>query len=50
MNVISLVWSLLLLKKRPKLCGNSAFSQNFQTGKLGEITVFYAVQLSDSEV
>ena len=28
---------------RPKLCGNCVFSQNFYTGKLGEITVFYVV-------
>ena len=28
----------------PKLCGNSAFAQNLQTRKLGEITVFYAVK------
>ena len=28
----------------PKLCGNCAFLQNFHTRKLGEITVFYAVQ------
>ena len=27
----------------PKLCGNCAFSQNFCTRKLGEISVFYAV-------
>ena len=26
-----------------KLCGNSAFPQNFHTSKLGEISVFYAV-------
>ena len=25
------------------LCGNFAFSQNFHTRKLGEITVFFAV-------
>ena len=29
---------------RPKLCGNCAFPQNFLTRKLGEITVFYAVE------
>ena len=28
---------------RSKLCGNFALPQNFQTRKLGEITVFYAV-------
>ena len=28
---------------RPKLCGNCAFPQNFNTKKLGEITVFFAV-------
>ena len=28
---------------RLKLCGNCAFPQNFNTRKLGEITVFYAV-------
>ena len=27
-----------------KLCGNCAFPQNFHTRKLGEITIFYAVQ------
>ena len=26
-----------------KLCGNCAFSQNFHTRKLGEISVFYAM-------
>ena len=30
---------------RPKLCGNCAFPQNFHTRKLGEITVFIAVNL-----
>ena len=29
----------------PKLCGNCTFPQNFRTRKLGEITVFYAVQM-----
>ena len=28
---------------RSKLCGNSVFSQNFHTRKLGESTLFYAV-------
>ena len=28
---------------RPKLCGNCTFPQNFHTKKLGEITVFFAV-------
>ena len=28
---------------RPKLCGSCAIPQNFHTRKLGEITVFYAV-------
>ena len=28
---------------RSKLCGNYAFSQNFHTRKLGEITLFFAV-------
>ena len=28
---------------RPKLCGNSAFSQNLHTRKLGDIAVFYTV-------
>ena len=28
---------------RPKLCGNGTFPQNFQTRKLGETTVFFAV-------
>ena len=32
------IWTI-----RPKLCGNCAFSQNFYTKKLGEITVFFAV-------
>ena len=27
----------------PKLCGNCVFRQNFHTRKLGQITVFYAV-------
>ena len=31
--------------KRPKLCGNCAFPQNFYTIKLGEITVFYPMKL-----
>ena len=30
---------------RPKLCANCAFPQNFNTGKLGEITAFFAVKL-----
>ena len=30
---------------RPKLCGNSAFPQNFHTRKLGEMTIFYVEQL-----
>ena len=29
---------------RPKLCGNSAFPQNFHTRKVGEITVFFVVR------
>ena len=29
-----------------KLCGNCAFTQNFHTRKLGEITVFYAVNIT----
>ena len=29
----------------PKLYGNCAFRQNFHTMKLGEITVFYVVQV-----
>ena len=29
---------------RSKLCGNYAFSQNFHTRKLGEITVFFVVK------
>ena len=28
---------------RPKLCGNSAFPQNFHNRKLGGITAFYAM-------
>ena len=28
---------------RPKLCRNFAFRQNFHSRKLGEITIFYAV-------
>ena len=39
-NVIS---SNFLVKSCPKLCGNSAFLQNFNNGKLGEITVFYVM-------
>ena len=31
---------------RPKLCGNSAFKQNFHTSKLGEITVFFTVLMN----
>ena len=30
---------------RQKLCRNCAFPQNFHTRKLGEITVFYAVNV-----
>ena len=30
---------------RPKLCGNFVFLQNFHTGELGEISVFYTVKL-----
>ena len=30
---------------RPKLCGNCVFLQNFHTGELGEISVFYIVKL-----
>ena len=30
----------------PKLCGNCVFSQTFHSGKLAEITVFYAVSLN----
>ena len=30
---------------RPNLCGNCAFLQNFHTRKLGEILVFYAMQV-----
>ena len=33
----------------PKLCGNSAFPQNFHTKKLGEIMVIYAVKEFCSE-
>ena len=29
-----------------KLCGNCPFLQNFCTGKLGEITVLYAVKIT----
>ena len=29
---------------RLELCERSAFPQNFHTGKLGEITVFFAVK------
>ena len=32
----------------PKLFGSCAFPQNFHTEKLGEITVFYGVQISTS--
>ena len=32
---------------RRKLCGNCAFPQSLQTRKLGEITVFYAVENTD---
>ena len=28
---------------RPKLCGNFTFQQNFNTSKLGEMMIFYAV-------
>ena len=35
---------------RPKLCGNWAFAQNFYTRKLGEITLFYAVQDSAKQL
>ena len=35
---------------RPKLCGNRAFSQNFHTMKLGEITIFFAVKLSSEKI
>ena len=31
---------------RPKLCGNYAFPQNFQTKELGEITVFFTVNIN----
>ena len=36
-----IVWA-----NRPKLCGNCVFLQKFLTRKLGEITVFYAVNLT----
>ena len=39
----------ILGANRPKLCGNCAFPQNFHTRKLGEITVFFAVNVTDSE-
>ena len=31
---------------KPKLCEICAFPQNFQTGKSGEITVFFAVLMT----
>ena len=39
----------ILGANRPKLWGNCAFPQNFHTRKLGEITVFFAVNVTDSE-
>ena len=35
--------------QRPKLCENRAFPQNFHTRKLGEITIFYAVEEKGKE-
>ena len=32
---------------RPKLCGDCTFPQYFHTRKLGEITVFFAVSISE---
>ena len=44
----SRLWYLKLRKlPRPKLCWNFAFTQNFHTKKLGEITVFFAVTLQN---
>ena len=43
-----LVWKFCgKVQFRSKLCGNCAFSQNFHTMKLGEITVFFAVYLNE---
>ena len=36
---MEVLWKVTVLI-RPKLCGNCAFPQNFQTRKLGEIKVF----------
>ena len=36
--------SAKFLANRPKLCENCAFPQNFYTMKVGESTVFFAVQ------
>ena len=41
LHLISWCWNFV-----PKLCGNCAFPQIFHTRKLGEITVFYAVNVS----
>ena len=35
---------------RLKLCGNCAFPQNFNTRKSGEITRFFAVDVSGKEL
>ena len=35
-------------KEFSQLCGNCAFPQNFHTKELGEITVFYAVELTQN--
>ena len=36
-------WCGNLVERHNFLCGNCAFSQNFRTRKLGEISVFFAV-------
>ena len=41
-----LQWLLLKILVRPKLYRNCAFLQNFHTRKLGEIMVFYAVNIN----
>ena len=42
---VEILWKGTVLIHQ-KLCGNCAFLQNFHTRKLGEIAVFFAVQLN----
>ena len=41
---MEILWRGTVSEQFGEICGNCAFPQNFPTRKLGEITVFYAVQ------